>query len=102
MTRRQLIKLLALGVGNLDLDLDSLLWVPGQKKIFVADVPKGMTASQICAVELERILPYMKRLFEQDSLFYEVLMKESYLLTEREFNVPVELKPGNYKKETIH
>ena len=34
MNRRQLLKLLALGVGSLELDIDSLLWVP-TKTIFI-------------------------------------------------------------------
>jgi len=102
MTRRQLLKLLALGVGSLELDLDSLLWVPGKKTIFIPDTPKGMSLAQICAAELEYILPHMKNLFERDNLFYEVLAKEAHIISEREMKVPLQLKPGNYKKETIH
>lgn len=35
MNRREFIKLLALGVVGQELDIDRLLWVPGQKTIFL-------------------------------------------------------------------
>ena len=83
MNRRQLLKLLALGVGSLELDLDSLLWVPGKKTIFLPEVPKGISMAQIVLAEYERILPRMRYLFEQDNLFYEVLAKEEHLTTQK-------------------
>jgi hypothetical protein len=42
MNRRELLKLVGLGVVNHTLDLDKLLWIPGQKKIFI---PSGKELS---------------------------------------------------------
>lgn len=84
LTRRQILKLLALGVGSLELDIDSLLWVPGKKTIFIPKYPKHISASQIAAAELERIIPYIKDIFERDSMFYEVIAKEHHIRHERE------------------
>jgi hypothetical protein len=97
MTRRQILRLLALGVGSLELDIDSLLWVPGKKTIFIPDVPKHVSMSQIVAAELERIVPHIRSIFERDDLFYEVLAKEAHIMSERAMKVPLELKPGYVK-----
>ncbi len=99
MNRRQLLKLLALGVGSLELDIDSLLWVPGKKTIFISNPPKSISMSQIVAMEYERILPRLKGIFEQDNMFYEVLAKEAEIISEREMRIPLELfnKPTDGK-----
>lgn len=60
------------------LDIDKLLWVPGQKTIFLPPINEyskiiGLTHSQIIAMELERITPHIKSLFERDDMFYRVL-----------------------------
>lgn len=70
MNRRELLKLFALGIVGHTLDIDRLLWVPGQKKIFI---PSGnISMSNIIAVELECLLPKVKFLFERDDTFYRI------------------------------
>jgi hypothetical protein len=69
MNRRQLLKLLGLGVIGHTLDVDRLLWVPGAKKIFIPEPREA----QIIAIELERVLPKVKELFERDIYFFQNL-----------------------------
>lgn len=38
MNRRELLKFISLGVIGHTLDLDKLLWIPGEKKIFLPSV----------------------------------------------------------------
>ena len=71
--RREFLKFLAMGVAGHVLDPEELLWVPGKKTIFIPDMPKGITTSQIIALELERIVPKIRDLFERDDLFYSAL-----------------------------
>jgi hypothetical protein len=75
MNRRQLLKLLGLGVIGHTLDVDRLLWVPGAKKIFIPE-PRNhvfFSEAQIIAIELERVLPKVKELFERDIYFFQNL-----------------------------
>ena len=72
-TRRELLKLLALGVAGHTLDIDRLLWVPGEKTIFLPTAPiNQLTMADIVAIELRRITPKMKALFESDYTFYTI------------------------------
>ena len=76
MKRRELIKLLSLGVIGHTLDIDKLLWVPGEKKIFFVSAPtKHVSLSEIVAIELERVIPQIQSIFESDSLFYRSLKR---------------------------
>lgn len=74
VNRRAFLRILALGVVGHELDIDRLLWVPGSKKIFLPS--KGLTESQIIALELARIAPKIASLFERDDVFYRLLSKE--------------------------
>lgn len=74
MNRRELLKLLAMGVVGHTLDVDRLLWVPGEKTIFLPPVT-GLTLSQVIAVEMERVIPRIRELFERDDIFYSRLSK---------------------------
>lgn len=74
MNRRAFLRLLATGVVGYELDVDKLLWQPGVKTIFI---PKpGLTESQIIAIEMERILPNIKSLFDRSDTFYKLINKE--------------------------
>lgn len=76
MNRRDFIRLLSMGTAGLELDLDRLLWVPGEKKIFLIQQPKlPLNVNQIILEELQRIQPFLNSLFEQDDRFYEALSK---------------------------
>lgn len=99
MNRRDFLKLIALGIASHELDIDKLLWVPGEKKIFLP--PEGVSISDIVAVEMERMLPKIQHLFERDDYFYAVLTKQRKVILEgSEMRVPLEVKPGS--KTTIH
>lgn len=69
-SRRDFLKLLLLAAPiAAHLDIDKLLWIPGEKTIFIPS-GKSLSASDILALELERILPYTKDLFNGDDIFY--------------------------------
>lgn len=93
MNRRQLLKLLSLGIVGHTLDIDRLLWVPGRKKIFL---PTRISISQITAIELERILPHVTKLFDRDDLFWTTLNKDKRnIISSREIRVPLEVRTWN-------
>jgi len=72
VSRREFLQLLAAGVIGHTLDVDKLLWVPGQKTIFLPSVDIiHPSISEIVALELERMLPKIKNLFERDDAFYK-------------------------------
>jgi hypothetical protein len=75
MNRRQLLKLLALGVAGHTLDIDRLLWVPGSKTIFLPSTNPSLSLSEIVAIELERIIPHLRTIFEREDTFYSSLKK---------------------------
>lgn len=97
MNRRQLLKLLALGVAGHTLDIDRLLWVPGSKTIFI---PKPtLSLSEIVAAEWAAIAPKMHQLFERDDTFYTALlsMKPPHVIGGRDLRIPLIIKPGEMK-----
>jgi hypothetical protein len=75
MNRRELLKLLGMGVIGYTLEVDKLLWVPGQKTIFLPH-SKYISMSQIVDIEIQRIIPKLKYLFERDDTFYAALDKK--------------------------
>ncbi len=76
MNRRAFLRLLALGVAGHNLDIDRLLWIPGEKKIFLPS-KEGLSYSQIVDAEMHRILPKLASIFESDSVFYTLLNKRA-------------------------
>lgn len=92
MDRRSFLKLLAAGVIGHELDIDRLLWVPGQKKIFLSS--PGISLSQIIALEMERIAPQLQSLFERDDVFYKALKSGRMPLEcKGDIRVPLIIKP---------
>lgn len=93
MTRRQLLKLIALGVAGHTLDIDRLLWVPGTKKIFIPDnlTRTTLTVLQIVELELQRIVPKVRTLFERDELFFRAIENKLPIVSSRNIRVPLEL-----------
>lgn len=74
MNRRTFISLLMSSAAAHTLDIDKLLWIPGQKTFFLP--PKRIHAvsmSEIIALEMERMLPNIRQLFERDDVFYRAL-----------------------------
>jgi hypothetical protein len=108
MNRRQLLKLLASGVVGSTLDVDRLLWVPGAKTIFLPTTIVRPSDAAILALELQRIIPHIKDMFERDSVFYQRLeggkveiagknieFPFSYMEKGKKVTVPLIIKPGD-------
>jgi len=74
MNRRTLLRLLAMGVIGHTLDVDKLLWIPGQKKIFLPS--PGLSSSEILDIEFRKLIPMIRRLFERDDGFYELIARD--------------------------
>ena len=72
MTRRQLLKFLLTTPLAATLDYEKMLWIPGQQ-VVVPTVVSPLTTSQIVAMELERIIPQLKMIFERDDVFYKAI-----------------------------
>ena|SRR5215471_6568737 len=96
LSRRHLLRLIASGVVGHTLDIDRLLWVPGKKTIFIPPARyKWITESQIVAIELERILPRIREMFQRDDLFYQhIACKQSEVISNRNMRIPLEIKNG--------
>lgn len=84
MNRRHFLQLLATGVIGHTLDIDRLLWVPGQKTIFIPSGNPTLTVSQIVESEMNRILPKLIYLFERDDIFYRALVDHKGKIIARE------------------
>lgn len=95
MERRSFLRLLALGVVGQQLDIDRLLRIPGQKTIFLPIIHR-LTESQIVALELERILPKIRTLFERDDIFYKAIKSRNIeKISSRLMSIPLIIKPGD-------
>lgn len=94
MDRRSLLKLIASGLVGTTLDVDKLLWIPGQKKIFLPPTIHILSMSQIVAMEMERIRPQLSSLFERDDMFYTVIKSGNQSVTGRAMRVPLIIRPG--------
>lgn len=73
--RREFLKLLALGAIGLELDVDKLLWIPGQKKIFIPST--RIRFEEIIELEMKRILPLLHNFLTRDNLLYETLEEQN-------------------------
>jgi len=94
MNRRELFKLLSAGLVGHALDIDKLLWIPGQKTIFLPSIHK-VTLNDIIAIELERVLPQIRMLFERDNTFYTLLEKKIIpAVSSRQMRIPLIIEPG--------
>ena len=88
MDRRDLLKYLLQTPLTLTIDYEKLLWIPGEKTIFI---PSGrLTELQIVQAELERILPYARALFDMDDAFYSA--------SSENIRIPLTLQPGKYAR----
>lgn len=73
MNRRDLLKYLMATPLAATMDYEKLLWIPGEKKIFLPK--KGFTIQDIVDIELRRIAPFINSLFERDNTFYVKLFE---------------------------
>lgn len=74
MHRRKFLQILSSSaLSAYAFDLDKLLWVPGQKTIFIPPERKFIFASEVVAVETELVMGVIEELFQKDNLLYHVL-----------------------------
>ncbi len=59
-----------MGVIGYKLDIERLLWIPGQKTIFLPSIETRFSMANIMSIELDKILPLIPNLFERDMRFY--------------------------------
>lgn len=81
MNRRSFLKLLSAGVIGYELDIEKLLWVPGQKKIFLPAPKHIVSLNEIVDIEIRRVLPQLRQLFERDDIFYRTLSSGHYTIS---------------------
>lgn len=55
----------------------------------------AVVESQVTALELERVIPKIRTLFERDDMFYSNIKKRDVeIISQRQMRVPLELRPG--------
>ena len=95
MNRRDFIKYLLTTAAASTIDYEQLLWIPSQQ-IAVPTIYKPKL-SDIIAIELERILPQMRTLFERDDVFYQAISERSVeIIDNKSMRLPLIIKPGQY------
>lgn len=99
MNRRSFLRLLAIGAIAETVDVERLLWIPGQKTIFLPETIYHPSYSQILAIELERMIPRIKTLFERDTTFYSILAKGPCDISTRQFSIPINVIPRTVTKK---
>jgi hypothetical protein len=91
LNRRAFISLLMSSAAAHTLDIDKLLWIPGQKTIFLPSKSiHRLTESQIIALEIERLTPRIKELFERDDVFYTTLRSRTMINGLGDIRVPLQ------------
>lgn len=76
MKRRDFLRFLLATPIALQLDVEKLLWVPGEKTIFLPPPPPRPTLlslSEIVDLELQRIRPGIVQLFNSDNALFTML-----------------------------
>jgi hypothetical protein len=95
--RRSFLKLLSAGLIGSTVDVDKLLWIPGEKTIFLPTVkPFGspiLTMQQIIEMELKLMIPKMRGLFDRDMEFYYAIKHNDVKrVSGKEFQIPLEIR----------
>lgn len=114
MNRRDFLKgILTASAAVYTIDIDKLLWVPGEKKIFIPNRNEIKTFSKnyisesdIIAAELARISWMLPTLFERDDKFFNSIVMVSKAgelmdteLNKKDRNHPIIISPYSYKDE---
>lgn len=94
MHRRDFLKFLLSTPIALTLDVDKLLWVPGEKTIFIPPARSILNESAIIEAELARIAPFVHTLFDRDDVFYKIFDKKVPVVSSREVRIPLSFEPG--------
>lgn len=94
-TRRTFFKMIAMGAAGMVVDPELLLWKPGAKTIFLP--PTGMTMAQVIDIEMARIIPRIRDLFERDDLFYSAIKsgKNATMTVGRDMSIPIIVTDGD-------
>lgn len=75
MNRRQLLKLLSMGLVGYELDIDKLLWIPGKKTFFLPSIettyPPLTSMMDIVMVEWDKVKAQLICMFERDDYFFK-------------------------------
>lgn len=89
--------MIAMGAAGMVVDPELLLWKPGAKTIFLPNMPQGITASEIIALEMQRIIPRIRDLFERDDLFYSAIKsgKNATMTVGRDMSIPIIVTDGD-------
>lgn len=102
MDRRSFLRILSGAIATSQLDVEKLLWVPGQKTFFLPTVTRVSCPrySDFVSLELERIARSLKiqNIFDRDDIFYTALdekLRESpnLVVNGREMRIPLITKP---------
>lgn len=103
MHRRQFIKLItSSALAAYALDPEKLLWVPGEKKIFIPPARKLIYASELLESELAHFGIAVRDLAEFNSFFYNVVEGLPYRergQTYRHIEIYEEIKGLHYEPE---
>jgi len=98
VNRRSFLRLVAAGLVAPAVDIDKLLWIPGEKTIFCMGTIHRLTMSQILDAELNRILPKIPSLFDRDDMFYaNILRRDIKIISDRQMRIPLIIRPGESK-----
>lgn len=89
MDRRDFLKFLIATPIAAHLDVEKLLWIPGEKTIFLPS--KALSLSEITEIEIIRIMPKLRSLFERDNLFYRLLQGKSVEIVSGKPNTIIKL-----------
>lgn len=81
MERRTFLRTLALAAAGVTFDPERLLWVPGQKTIFIPSAPIRcrLTIGDIVAVTYDKIIRERRRDIWSDSVLWERLSSSSMI-----------------------
>jgi hypothetical protein len=94
MNRRSFFKASIAALAGLAIDPEELLWVPSRSRIFVPSNLIRPNISEIVALEMERMLPYVRTLFERDDTFYSILQKKTTIGRTGDIRIPLSFTPG--------
>lgn len=87
VSRRHFLRALLATPIAMQMDVEKLLWVPGQ----MVTVP-SMSISKILELEVARITPKIVSLFDRDDLFYTILKNRGDIQSVVGMQVPLEVK----------
>lgn len=78
LNRRQFIQLISSSAAAAyTMDVDKLLWVPGEKTIFIPPPRQLVWASNVHPVEMANVLEMLKDLPLSDRFLYETVVTEN-------------------------